>query len=79
MYKTLFSIEMLRLCTAFSCIQDPSACDFGGVASITTKDPTTGNCKFLVGMKVYTPTKSAMRSVATLSFTIAALALALVA
>lgn len=63
------------LCSA--AMQDPSACDFGGVGQIATKDPTTGTCKFLLGLKAYNPAtaKSAMRSVAPLSLTAAALAL----
>jgi len=35
--------------------QDPNACNFQGLAMITTENPSVGNCRFPIGLTKYTP------------------------
>lgn len=38
--------------------QDPAACNFQGLASITTVDPSAGNCRFIIGLVKSKPSTS---------------------
>jgi hypothetical protein len=47
--------------------QNPTACDFQGLAQTTTQDPSQGTCKFNIGLQHFSPS-SASRSFMVFSF-----------